>query len=70
MLAACVAAVLAADGVLPPQLTADQADALVDGAAGILDALNIAPHPRADAAEWPIMAEIIHTAPHHHGGYR
>lgn len=70
MLAACVAAVLVADGVLPPQLTPDDAGALVEGAALILDALNIAPDSRAGTAgDWPVMAEIIQAAPHQHGAW-
>jgi hypothetical protein len=70
MLATCVAAVLVADGVLPPQLSNDEAEALVEGAARVLDALNIAPDPRAGtAADWPVMAEIIDAAPHQHGAW-
>jgi hypothetical protein len=69
LLAACIGSVLIADGVLPPQLTPDQANALVEGAAVVLDALNIAPDPRADAEPWPVMTEIITTAPHHHGAW-
>lgn len=69
VLAACVAAVLVADGVLPLQLSAD-ADALVEGAALMLEALGIAPDPRAgDFGAWPVMADIIDTATQHHGGY-
>jgi hypothetical protein len=70
MLAACVAAVLVSDGVLPPQLTTGEAEALVEGSALILDALNIAPDPRAGSAgDWPVMAEIIAAAPHRHGAW-
>lgn len=71
ILAACIGSVLVADGALPPQLTPDQATSLVEGATHILDALNVAPDPRAGtAADWPVMAEVIQAAPHHHrGGY-
>ena len=64
VLATCIAAVLVADGVLPLDLHSDDAAALIDGAALILDALNIAPDPRAGGiSEWPVMAEIISAAP-------
>lgn len=70
MLAACVAAVLVADGVLPSQLTTAEAEAMVEASARVLDALNIAPDPRAGtAADWPVMAEIIQAAPHQHGAW-
>jgi hypothetical protein len=70
VLATCVAAVLVADGVLPLQLSADDADALVEGTALILEALGIAPDPRAgDFGAWPVMADIIQAAPQHHRGY-
>lgn len=68
MLATCVAVVLVSDGALPPQLTTSEAEALVEGSALILEALNIAPDPRAgDTGAWPVMAEIIDAAPQHEG---
>jgi hypothetical protein len=72
MLAACIAAVLVSDGVLPVQITTDDAEALIEGAALILDALGIAPDPRAgQVGAWPVMAQIINTAPqgHQHGSW-
>jgi len=68
--ATCVAAVLVADGVLPLRLSTQDAEALIEAAALTLEALNIAPDPRAgNAGAWPVMAEIIQAAPQHHGGY-
>lgn len=70
MLARCVAAVLVSDGVLPLQLSTDEAHALVEASVLILESLGIAPDPRAGhAQDWPVMAGIIDAAPQHHWGY-
>lgn len=72
MLATCIAAVLVTDGVLPVQITTDDAEALIESAALILDALDITPDPRAgQVGTWPVMAQIINAAPlgHQHGSW-
>jgi hypothetical protein len=64
LLAAVVRVVLTEDGVLPAQITTDDAEALIVGSAGMLEALGIAPDNAAGPlAAWPVMAEIIDAAP-------
>jgi hypothetical protein len=71
LFATCITAVLIADGVMPLQLSTREAEDLIEAAVRILEALEIAPDPRAgDAGAWPVMAEIINAVPqgHQHGG--
>lgn len=64
LLAAVIRAVLTADGVLPAQITTDDAEALIAGSVLIVEALGIAPDDMAGPlAAWPVMAEIIDAAP-------
>lgn len=66
--ATCITAVLIADGALPFVLSAAEAEALIEAAALILEALGIAPDPRAGGAgAWPVMAQIIDAAPQYGG---
>lgn len=70
--ATCITAVLIADGAMPFELSTSEAEALIEAAAIILEALGIAADPRAGGAgAWPVMAEIIDAAPQHHqhGGW-
>ncbi len=64
LLAAVIRVVLAADGVLPAQITTDDAEALIAASAVMLEALGIAPDDAAGPlVAWPVMAEIIDAAP-------
>ncbi|GLW10931.1 hypothetical protein Misp01_60590 [Microtetraspora sp. NBRC 13810] len=59
LLAAAIAAILAADGVLPARLHPADADALTADTAALLDALDIVPHPGAGPSQaWPVLADI------------
>jgi hypothetical protein len=72
LFATCITAVLIADGVMPLQLSAREAEDLIEAAVRILETLGIAPDPRAgDAGAWPVMTEIINAVPqsHQHGGW-
>jgi hypothetical protein len=71
LFATCITAVLIADGVMPLQLSAREAEDLIEAAVRILQALGIAPDPRAgDAGTWPVMAEIINAVPQNQYGGR
>jgi len=64
LLAAVIRAVLAEDGVLPAQITTDDAEALIAGSVLIVEALGIAPDDMAGPlGAWPVMADIIDAAP-------
>jgi len=64
LVASVIRAVLTEDGVLPAQITTDDAEALITGSALILEALGIAPDDMAGPlGAWPVMAEIIDAAP-------
>ncbi|MGH3806764.1 MAG: hypothetical protein ACRDRU_09045 [Pseudonocardiaceae bacterium] len=64
LLAAVIRVVLTADGVLPDQITTDDADALITASAFMLEALGITPDDMAGPlAAWPVIAEIIDAAP-------
>jgi hypothetical protein len=64
LLAAVIRAVLTADGVLPAQITTDDADALITATALILHALHIAPDDTAGGLDaWPLIAELVSVVP-------
>lgn len=68
--ATCITAVLIADGAMPFELSTAEAQNLIDAAALILQALEIASDPRAGTAtDWPVMADIINAAPQHQRGW-
>lgn len=71
MLAKVVAAVLVADGVMPPNGGGDaSAQALMDACVLVLDDMGIVPAPSAGtAADWPVVAQIIDAAAEHVEGY-
>lgn len=71
LLAANIAAVLTADGVLPPRLSDQDAALIGDAAVLILDAFGITPDRRRPVGldEWPVMADILAAHHEQHGGY-
>lgn len=57
LVAAVIRAVLTEDGVLPAQISTDDAEALIGGSAFMLEALGIAPDDMAGPlGAWPVMA--------------
>ena len=64
LLASVIRAIQTSDGVLPAQITTDDADTLIDGSAHILQALGIVPDDTAGPLQaWPVMAELLTAAP-------
>lgn len=64
LLASVIRAVLAEDGVLPAQITTDDAEALITTSALILQALGVQPDDDAGSLDqWPVMARIIDASP-------
>jgi hypothetical protein len=66
LLAQVVRVVLTHDQVLPPQISIDAADDLIEASAQILAALGISPDNNASGLDrWPVVAQIINAPSGH-----
>lgn len=63
LVASVVRVVLTHDGVLPEQITTDDADVLTAHSAAVLTALGIQPGTAGSLTDWPVIAQIINAAP-------